>query len=160
MSRCTLVVLILRADLMLVTRPGSAESGKDKTESRSECLVSRLFNPDPDLLVREMLDWVVRERSDFVVPVSAVVAVTVVCDSSDTVSTPDEVALKVSTDTIVDKRWTPVVGAGRFGKGETGFSLSKASKRLCSTDRGLRFDGRSSNTTCTSRSTDLGSGGL
>jgi hypothetical protein len=64
-------------------------------ETRSECLVSRLFSPGPlpePLLFRDKLDELA---------VRTVACVTVVCDSSDAVPVAEDV-LRDSTDAIVD----------------------------------------------------------
>ena len=62
-----LVVRTLRADLMLVDRPGSwAVSGNDNMDNRSECFVNLRFTPGLLgllLLLREMLEIVVLERT-------------------------------------------------------------------------------------------------
>jgi hypothetical protein len=119
---------------MLFALPVTGASGNDKTESRSECLVSLLFSPKPLLRgldplslkydvfeVLEVLDvfWV------------TVVWVTVVCESSENVSVRDEEGIKVSTEAIVERRCCPVVGRShcplvlhrfeseRFGEGQS-----------------------------------------
>lgn len=102
MALPNLLVLLRRllVDLMLFDRETlSASSGRERTETRSECLVSRRFKPEPLLLRDSAVDLV-----------SSVVCVTVLSDIIDSVSDPS--VLSDLSEAIVDNSCSPLVGGG------------------------------------------------
>ena len=98
-----LVVRTLLADRILAARPGCLESGKDKTDIRSECVVSLLLNSG---FGRLGLFLLLRDRFDAVVAESSVSCVIVVCEISDAVSVAED-ALIDAMEAIVESLWLP-----------------------------------------------------
>ena len=91
---------MLRADLMLLDRLGGTlgSSGSDKTDTRSECFVKRLFRPDGWLFFRAT-------PVDFVMVLSVavecdVLSVTVECDVLSVAVECDVLSVAVECDVL------------------------------------------------------------
>ena len=113
---------------MLLALPGAAAaSGNDSIETRSECLVSLLLSPDL-LLICDSVEAVGAVKA---VDFERLDCVTVVLETFEAVSEVESIVSNVSTDAIVDKRCSPVVGAILLGNARSGFPLFDRSRLEC-----------------------------
>ena len=102
------VLLLLRRlgrERLLLAALGMLESsGRDNTDTRSECFVSLLFSPGA---------WFVCDFDISLSPVRIVDCVKVDWLTSDVKS--ESTTLELSSDRIVDSSWSPLVGGGSLG---------------------------------------------